>query len=738
MISAQMARRIAALAYCVVVASAPSALAQDAARHVLKAVAVTDPPTIDGLLDDAAWRGAPQPTGDWLSYNPLHGSAIPQRTRVWVAHDASYLYFAFQCDDPEPSRIKTSITRRDNIWSDDWVGISLDALGTGQTSYHLLVNPSGIQLDMINTVSGNEDTSPDYIWDSAGRLNADGYAVEIRIPLQSIRFKGGSDTRMGLLFWRRVSRTGVSVAWPALTPGRWVFETHASLQFDFLAPVLTRELIPSATVSSSQGRAAPDRWEPVDATGDVGFSTKVGLTPTITLDATVNPDFSQVESDAFQVEVNQRFPVFFDEKRPFFMEGAGLFMLAGSDMDSSMISAVHTRRIVDPSVGFKITGSVGRLQFGTLTALDDGAGVDYPDDPVLSERDRLFNVFRAQYSLGASNYVGVMATDTEFAGSFNRVAGGDLSWRVSANQRVTGMALYSSTREVGASATLGGAAGSASWQYNTRRLNLGAFAEHYDRGFQMAPAFYNRAGITAGWGFAEWNFYPGEKTRFGWIRRIAPFVFSQHTEDRNAGGDEQVTVPGVRFNFTRQGSLRVDRILGHERWLGRRYPLGRSRVQGEVQLFRWLGIEAEVNAGPAVFYDFVSPFAGWSRNSEVEITWQPTSRLNAAVEYERVDFKRADTREPVYELDLLNTRATFQFSKQFFVRAIAQYDSLRERVLSDFLASYELRPGTVGYLGYGSLYERRDYVDDAWVEGAGRYLTTRRGLFLKVSYLYRF
>ena len=151
-------------------------------------------------------RATPLPTGEFLSYNPLHGDPIPQKTTVWFAYDADYLYFAFKCDDPDPSGIKTSITRRDNIWQDDWVGLSLDALGTGQLSYHMMVNPSGVQLDMLNSVAGNEDPSPDWIWDSAGRLTETGYAVEIRLPLQSIRFKGGDDPRMGILFWRRVSR----------------------------------------------------------------------------------------------------------------------------------------------------------------------------------------------------------------------------------------------------------------------------------------------------------------------------------------------------------------------------------------------------------------------------------------------------------------------------------------------------------------------------------------------------
>jgi hypothetical protein len=719
-----------------VLVSTVPASAQDEARPALQAVAVTVPPTIDGLLDDVAWRGQAQPTGEWLSYNPLHGDKVPQQTRVWIAHDAGYLYFAFQCDDPDPSAIKTSITKRDNIWSDDWVGLSLDSLGTGQTSYHLLVNPSGIQLDMLNTVSGDEDASPDYVWDSAGRLNERGYAVEIRLPLQSIRFRGGNEIRMGVLFWRRVSRIGVSVAWPPLEPSKWVFEKHASLAFDNLRSVLTRELIPSATFSSNQDRAQPARWESADRRGDFGFSTKLGLTSTVTLDATVNPDFSQVESDAFQVEVNQRFPVFFSEKRPFFMEGTGLFGLAGSRMDSSMISAVHTRRIVDPAAGVKLTGSAGRLQFGTLTAVDDGAGRDYEGDPTLARRDRLFNVVRAQYGLGASNYVGAIATDTEFADSFNRVGGADVSWRVSANQRITGMALYSTSREVGTPDTQAGAAASASWSYNTRRHSVAGFVEHYDHAFRMDTAFYNRVGFTGGWGYADWNFYP--KGRFGWIRRINPFVFAQYNRDRVARGDESITVPAVRLSFTRQGFLRVDKAIGFEPWEGRRYTVSRPRLMGEVQLFRWIRLEGRFDEGHAIYYDPVAPFAGWSRNSSIGVGWQPTPRMNQTIEYRRVDFRRASTRERVYDLDLVNTRTTFQFTKQFFLRAIAQYDSLEERVLSDFLASYELRPGTVAYVGYGSLYERRAFENDIWVDGAGDYLTTRRGFFLKASYLYRF
>src|SRR5919106_2323545 len=288
-------------------------------RPEVRAFRVFRPPAVDGVLDDEAWNQTAVATTDWLSYNPLHGDRIPQHTTVWVAYDDDYFYFAFKCDDPNPGGIKTSIARRDNVFSDDWVGLSLDSLGTGQLAYHMMVNPSGIQMDMVNSIAGGEDQSPDWIWDSAGRVTDGGYTVEIRLPLQSIRFKGGENLRMGILFWRRVSRIGVSVAWPPLEPGKWVFEKNALLIVPELRPRPPREVIPTATFAVNGERPAPGRWSSRNR-GDLGFSTKIGLTPTITLDATINPDFSQVESDAFQVEVNQRFPVFYSDKRPFFME----------------------------------------------------------------------------------------------------------------------------------------------------------------------------------------------------------------------------------------------------------------------------------------------------------------------------------------------------------------------------------------------------------------------------------
>ena len=703
----------------------------------MRATRLAKPPVVDGILDDEAWTGAPLPAGTWLSYNPLHGDQIAQQTTVWVGYDADALYFAFRCDDPDPAGIKTSITRRDNIWSDDWVGLSLDALGTGQVSYHLMVNPSGIQLDMINTIAGNEDTSPDWIWESAGRVNDRGYAVEIRVPLQTIRFKGGADVNMGILFWRRVSRTGVSVAWPALEPGKWVFEKHAKLAFTDLQARPTREFIPSATYSYAQDRETPSDWG-IDNTGDLGLSAKWGLTSTITLDATVNPDFSQVESDAFQVEVNQRFPVYFSEKRPFFMEGAGMFNLAGNGQgDASMLYAVNTRNIVDPIFGAKLTGSAGRVTFGTLTAVDQAPGrTDDPDDP-LSGKEKFFQIARAQMSLKPGSYAGALATFTNLAGRTNAVAGGDISLKFKGSHQISGFALASTTDDPEKTDRSSGAALQANYSFNSRRVNLSTQFEHYDQLFAMDTAFLNRTGVTGSWVYVDYNFYP-DKDKHSWIRRIVPFTFLQGGRDRVQGGDEYISVTGARLSFSRQGFFRADVLFSQEPWQGREFEGVRGRMFGNIQLFRWLRPYGNINFGDAVYYDEIDPFLGKSVNVSAGALFQPNGRFSEDVEYTHIAFDRPTTDERVYTVNIVNTRTTFQFSKEFAIRAIVQYDSQQNRVLTDFLGSYELRPGTVVYAGYGSLYEKRDYQNDEWVDGQGNYLTTRRGLFLKASYLYRF
>jgi hypothetical protein len=683
----------------------------------LQARRATTPPVLDGVLDDEIWAADPLPADRWVSYNPLRGEPAQQATRVWIGYDDEALYFAFRCIDPEPDRIRTTITRRDNAWNDDWVAVSLDSSGTGQVAYHMFVNPSGIQMDGLNSGSNGEDMAPDWVWQSAGRVDADGYVVEIRVPLESIRFRGGADVRMGVLFFRRNSRLGVSWAWPEIAPGQWVFETHVPVAFGELRQPRLLEVIPSATFSANESRAADGTWPGPRSNGDFGASVKYGLTSTITLDATVNPDFSQVESDAFEIEVNQRFPVFFSEKRPFFMEGLGLFNLAGTGGDSTMRTAVHTRRIIDPSVGVKLTGSAGRQTFAMLSTADAS---------VPGERQKVFTIGRATRNLGQGEYVGALVTDTEFGAEHNRVAAADFVLRHGENFSWNGALMYSDSRSPSGEAS-SGFGSQASYSYNTRRVNVQGQIEHYDRGFRMDTAFINRVGLTRGWQYQEVQFYPD--ARFAWIKRIAPFFWVTRAQDRNQGGSEQFVLPGIRFNFTRQGNLRLDFGRGHETFAGRRFTTGQASMSGEAQFTRWLNVGGRLSRGPGIFYDASEPFGGNSISRRIEVGLQPNANLSHNLSYDFVTFERPDGTQ-VFDVHVVNLRNTYQFTPRFLIRAIAQFDSARRRVLGDVLASYELSPGTVVHAGYGSLMESRAVAQP--------YEATARAFFFKASYLARF
>ena len=439
------------------------------ARPEIAPVRVSAPPVIDGVLEDEAWRDASLSLSEWLTYNPMNGDRIPQTTQVRAAYDDRNIYFAFHCVDLEPARVRSTLSRRDNMWNDDWVGLSLDSVGNGQSSYDLFVNPQGVQNDILTTPSAGENTAPDFVWQSAGRRTAEGYDVEMRLPLTSFRFKAGSDVKMGILFWRRVSRLGMSVSWPEVPAGKSFIERHALMTLQNLKQPLTLEVIPSATWSVRQTRETPDAFGSVDSDPDAGISAKYGITSEITVEGTVNPDFSQVESDAFQVEVNQRFPVFYSEKRPFFMEGMGTFALAGTGGDSNMRTAVHTRVIEDPLWGAKSSGTAGKASFAVLAAGDEAPGqqaLGEPVNPFLDERKKYF-VGRGQWSLGRASYAGAIFTDTEFGSGFNRVAGTDVSLK-RGDHNANASFLASKSRSDDGLQETDGLAGQATYAYETK------------------------------------------------------------------------------------------------------------------------------------------------------------------------------------------------------------------------------------------------------------------------------
>ena len=213
------------------------------------------------------------------------------------------------------------------------------------------------------------------------------------------------------------------------------------------------------------------------------------------------------------------------------------------------------------------------------------------------------------------------------------------------------------------------------YSYETQKwVALGSF-EHYDPEFRMATAFINRIGITSGWAFVDRSFYP-DKTRYPWIRRLSILSFTQGGRDVVAGGNDLLEVAGMRFNFTRQGFLRVDRTFGFEHWQGERFDRGRLRAFGNVQLYRWLFLEGNVNGGLSVFYDSIDPFQGRSRSFSGGFRLQPDGRFQQSINWNRVGFDREATGVRVYTVHIVNARTTYQFTRAFSLRGIAQYRQL--------------------------------------------------------------
>ena len=697
------------------------------------------PPIIDGALNDEVWQRAAMPLGEWLSYQPNRGDKMPAefRTEVKIAYDDRNIYLAIHCFDNEPAKIRTTISKRDSVFNDDWVAMSLDSAGTGQTAYHLFVNPSGVQMDAINTSASGEQFDVDVVWHSVGKVVNDGYIVEIQLPLQTLRFSGADQVRMGLVFFRKVSRIGVSYSYPPMAPGQWVFDQPAHLLFANLTQPRLVELLPSVTYGVNQHRSSPERWNAAASDTNVGASGKFGITSNITFDGTINPDFSQVESDAFQVEVNQRFPIFYSEKRPFFMEGMGLFNIAGTG-SGNMRTAVHTRRIANPFWGTKLTGTAGKTTFGVLNAWDES-----PEDignlgSVAALPDQLYTIGRATYALRRSDYLGAIVTDTEYGDRYNRVVGGDLSIKPSGTQQLTATFLASQTGG-GSDGDKRGAAAQVSYNYETRRVSVSSQVEHYGREFQMDTAFYNRTGFTHGGLFSAVNFYPKQGTSF-WLHRVTPSLFVEGGRDEVQDGNEGSAQASLDVSFTRQGFMSISYSRGFEPWIGRRFNTGGFNAFVGTQILRWFNVFSYFNVGPETFYDLVDPFQGHAHNGGFGLGLQPNQHLNQEINVNMVRFNRASTGERVYSVDIVNAKTTYQFDKHFLVRFLAQYDSSAERILTDLLASYEFVPGTVVHAGYGSLYERG--IDQIGArppdDGRTKYLAVNRGLFFKASYLRRF
>jgi len=693
--------------------------------NTLEIAPAKKPPVIDGKLDAGEWDGAFKMT-EFKTFQPDYGKDPSQKSEAFFLYDPDNLYFAFRCYDTDPSKIKASISKRDAMFTDDFVGIIIDTYNTMQSGYGFLVNPLGIQGDGMMDINGNLSSDQDYVWYSKGQIDDQGYVVEYRIPLQSIRFPGGKTITMRLGFFRQFVRTSEMASAPPLSPEKGsIIAQSQPIAVSGLKFKRVVELLPSVTASD---RLAADggRLKRDERTADVGLTGKFGLTNDMTLDAAVNPDFSQVESDAGQVDINLRYALFFPEKRPFFLEGNEIFQFAGNTEEAPLIAMTHTRTIVDPVFGFKLSGKLGlRNTIAAIYARDyqpDGGSDEHPT----------FSIFRLKHALKEDSYLGAFYTARDVQGGFNRVVGGDGRIRLTQTSIASFHLFGSFSKDAGGRDINGGHALALRYTLDNRKVSLDIGYQDISQKYRVDTGFLERNGLRRLAVFGMYRIFP--KSKF--FQRIEPFYWSYHLYDTYSNMLETFNIFVLRFQLPRTTQVRFEGILANEVFEARRFGRSGFGFRINSQLSKHLFINGSYRRMGAIYYDPDAPYQGDGNRASAGLEFQPTENFDFLLDLTYSDFYRRSDRSKIYDYTLIRSFNTYQVNKYLFLRAIAEYNLYYKRFTVDTLVSFTYIPGTVIYAGYGSAFERVHWNGSEYEE-SDRFLETKRGFFFKVSYLWR-
>ncbi|HEY3028436.1 MAG TPA: DUF5916 domain-containing protein [Pyrinomonadaceae bacterium] len=401
------------------------------------------PPVIDGKLDDEVWKTAVV-LKDFYQTTPGDNIAPSKPTEAFIGYDSKFLYFGFHAYD-DPGKVRATVAQRDNVFGEDNIRLFLDTFNDQRKAYVLGFNPLGVQQDGILTEGGDMDFSVDIVMESKGELTSDGWTLEVAIPFKSLRYEAGKGKLWGFHVWRNIDRFNDEIdSWVPLNRDKAGTMTQAAHMtgLEGISTERTLELIPSVTFSETGRRVNaipasalainptlldPGRMVNQPIKFEPGLTLKYGITPTVTLDMALNPDFAQVEADQTVITANQRFPIFFEEKRPFFLEGIDIFQTA--------LQPVHTRAIVDPDVAVKLSGKRGRNTFGLMLASDNAPGNFSQEDrndpnqlPVIGrflDKNAYIGVLRLKRDVGKDSSIGFLATTYNFIEKHNQLAGID-------------------------------------------------------------------------------------------------------------------------------------------------------------------------------------------------------------------------------------------------------------------------------------------------------------------------
>lgn len=724
--------------------AAVPAAAQTRPRPSIQIQRVDTPPRLEDYLNAETPPGT-RVTG-LLQREPNDLVPSTEETVAYLSYDRDNFYAVFICRANDPSRIRARMTRREAIMDDDIVGLFLDTFNDKQRAYMFISSPLGIQADGITAEGQNDDMSFDTVWHSRGQRTEFGYVVWMAIPFKSLRFPAGSGPQTwGIAVARSIPSADEMAFWPDITRriNGFAVQMAQATGIEGVSPGRNIQLIPYGSFAAARFLDRPAARYDDDRDARVGLDAKVVARDAITFDFTVNPDFSQVESDEPQVTANQRFEVFFPERRPFFIENAGYFQ--------TPFTLFFSRRIRDPQFGTRGTGKIGGWAVGGLFADDRAAGQSLdPFDPQFG--DRAFNaVGRVRREFSNQSSVGALVTSREFGQSFNRIAAVDARIRINPLWFFDGQAAVSDTRTLTGTG-LNDRAWSASLSRNGRAFTYSVFYQEIGDAFRTQLGFVPRTDIRQLNQFVSYRWRPTT----GLFRAFGPNSFAQATW--NTKGELQDWLVRFPFEiaFRGQTNLFARRAEGMTRFGGIEFREHENFVSFFSGYFSWFDIGLTYVDGrrPNFFpAQGVTPFIGDFRDLSLGVTFRPVSRLNINQTYILSHLRAAEDSGhtgKVFDNHILRTRVNYQFTRELSIRAIADYNGTwanrglvaldqDRRFTADLLATYLLNPGTAVYVGYTDGYQNVALDDATRLRTIARPTTsTGRQIFVKTSYLLRF
>ena len=780
-----LGRTLLTAGLCAALPSWPAAVAEESPVDVpplsIRIPRLETPPKLDDFVSmepssDVA-RSMTRVEG-FRQNTPRDGDPVSQRTEAYLGYDDTNVYVVFVCFDSEPDKIRATLSRREDALGDDKVDVFLDTFNDQRRSYVFTVNPLGVQTDgtWVEQEGSQYDRSFDTVWDTSGTLTEEGFVIWIAVPFKSLRFSPEKSQEWGLILVRWIRRNNEGSFWPYVTSrieGR-LNQEGSLLGISDVSPGRNLQLIPYGFFRSFRALDDRDDSNPqyVSDSGefDGGADFKTVFRDSLVLDATANPDFNQVESDEPQVTVNQRFEVFFPEKRPFFLENASYF--------ETPINLFFSRRIVDPQVGARLTGKFGPYALGALYANDRAPGERVADDdPVFGEKSRNA-VFRLSRDVGNLSSVGLIYTDAEFQGSYNRVGGLDARLRINENWLATAQGVASSTR-TGEGEELSGPAWDAVLQRSGRKLQYTAAYNDRSPGFRTALGFLPGSRGASRPGRPRTRALP-LRTDFRGLQQTLSYRFRPEGDVLIAWGPDFTFHPSWRHDGSALDTLySIDmsaELIGQTSFglfytglIERlrpddfpalpeetRYSSGRAGLYWSSRsLFRTLTFSGEYARGTVVNLvspEGVEPELADSTQGSLGFEWFATRSIRLEGTYLLSRLSEQSTSRRVFDNHIVRGKLSWQPTLRLNLRSIVQYDSLvadplltsletSKNLNVDLLFTYQVNPWTALYVGYNNNQNDRRLVptdDGTELIRTGRIGPDSWQFFVKASYLVRF